>query len=140
MYLLILRWFVLIRNLSLLENLVTVLIAVIVGALGALVLTRNFYHDILVFVFCFIMAGCQYSLLKVRSYRGINLRPIKFISQKILTKRSELLKVLALELLHLHTTQWYSLRKLFLKFYLIIFFFIIIIFRVSSQMQLHPCT
>lgn len=52
------------RNLSLLENLVTVLIAVIVGALGALVLTRNFYHDILVFVFCFIMAGCQYSLLK----------------------------------------------------------------------------
>lgn len=123
MYLLILRWFVLIRNLSLLENLVTVLIAVIVGALGALVLTRNFYHDILVFVFCFIMAGCQYSLLKVRSYRGINLRPIKFISQKILTKRSELSKVLALELLHLHTTQWYSLRKLFLKFYLIIFFF-----------------
>ncbi|XP_056022403.1 pecanex-like protein 1 isoform X2 [Ostrea edulis] len=52
------------RNLTLLENLVTVLIAMLVGALGALVLTRNFYHDILVFVFCFIIAGCQYSLLK----------------------------------------------------------------------------
>lgn len=83
MYWLIIIRSVLIRNLSLLENLVTVLIAVIVGALGALVLTRNFYHDILVFVFCIIMAGCQYSLLKVRSHRGINLPPTEFISQKI---------------------------------------------------------
>lgn len=83
MYWLIIIRSVLIRNLSLLENLVTVLIAVIVGALGALVLTRNFYHDILVFVFCFIMAGCQYSLLKVRSHKCINLPPTEFISQKI---------------------------------------------------------
>ncbi|XP_061167093.1 pecanex-like protein 1 [Saccostrea echinata] len=52
------------RNLSVIENLITVLIAIMVGALGALVLTRNFYHDIWVFVFCFIIAGCQYSLLK----------------------------------------------------------------------------
>jgi hypothetical protein len=57
------------RNLTLLENLVTVFIAMLVGALGALVLTRNFYHDIQVFVFCFIIAGCQYSLLKVSKER-----------------------------------------------------------------------
>ena len=53
------------RNLSLVESGVAILMAVAVGALGALVLTSNFYHDLWIFFFCFIMAGCQYCLLKV---------------------------------------------------------------------------
>ena len=53
------------RNLSLAESSVAILMAVAVGALGALVLTSNFYHDLWIFFFCFIMAGCQYCLLKV---------------------------------------------------------------------------
>ncbi|XP_048259849.1 pecanex-like protein 1 isoform X1 [Haliotis rufescens] len=52
------------RSLSVFENIVAVLMAVAVGALGALVLSCNFYHDIWIFVFCFIIAGCQYCLLK----------------------------------------------------------------------------
>ncbi|KAK3093672.1 hypothetical protein FSP39_018732 [Pinctada imbricata] len=52
------------RNLGILENLIAVIIAIIVGALGALVLSSNFYHDIFVFLFCFIIASCQYSLIK----------------------------------------------------------------------------
>ena len=46
------------------ENLIAVMMAVIVGALGALVLARGFYIDFWMFMFCFIMAGCQYSLVK----------------------------------------------------------------------------
>ncbi|KAL3873552.1 hypothetical protein ACJMK2_036651 [Sinanodonta woodiana] len=52
------------RNLSVIENIVAVIIAVMVAALGALVLRNNFYYDFSIFVFCFVMAGCQYSLLK----------------------------------------------------------------------------
>ncbi|KAK7103857.1 pecanex-like protein 1 isoform X2 [Littorina saxatilis] len=52
------------RNLSLIESSVAILMAIVVGALGALVLTANFYHDLWIFFFCFIMAGCQYCLLK----------------------------------------------------------------------------
>ncbi|XP_060592528.1 pecanex-like protein 1 [Ruditapes philippinarum] len=36
----------------------------VVGGLGALVLAGEFYYDIWMFLFCFIMAGCQYSLIK----------------------------------------------------------------------------
>lgn len=59
------------RSLSVFENIVAVLMAVAVGALGALVLSCNFYHDIWIFVFCFIIAGCQYCLLKVSIACGI---------------------------------------------------------------------
>jgi len=52
------------RNLSLVENIVAVLMAMLVGALGGLVLARGFYLDIPMFLFCFILAGCQYSLIK----------------------------------------------------------------------------
>ncbi|XP_025105785.1 pecanex-like protein 1 isoform X5 [Pomacea canaliculata] len=52
------------RNLSLVEAGIAVLMAIAVGALGALVLTSNFYHDLWIFVFCFVVASCQYCLLK----------------------------------------------------------------------------
>lgn len=52
------------RNLSVIENLIAVMMAMCVGALGALVLAGEFYYDFWMFLFCFIMAGCQYSLIK----------------------------------------------------------------------------
>ncbi|XP_052769095.1 pecanex-like protein 1 isoform X2 [Mya arenaria] len=52
------------RNLSVIENVIAVLMAVLVGALGGLVLARDFYVDIPMFLFCFVLAGCQYSLVK----------------------------------------------------------------------------
>lgn len=57
--------FIFCRNLSLVEAGIAVLMAIAVGALGALVLTSNFYHDLWIFVFCFVVASCQYCLLKV---------------------------------------------------------------------------
>ena len=56
--------FVFCRNLSVIENIISVMMAVLVGGLGALILSRNIYYDFWIFVFCFIIAGCQYSLLK----------------------------------------------------------------------------
>lgn len=52
------------RNLTLGENLVAVLMAVAVSSLGALILSSHFYQDFYIFLFCFILASCQYSLLK----------------------------------------------------------------------------
>ena len=40
--------------------------AIMVAVLGVLVLNTGCYHDISIFLFCFVMAGCQYGLLKVR--------------------------------------------------------------------------
>jgi hypothetical protein len=53
------------RNLTTVENCIAVIIAVVVGAIGALVLSANFYYDFWVFMFCFVIAGCQYSVMKV---------------------------------------------------------------------------
>ena len=53
------------RNLTTIENGVAVMIAVFVGAIGALVLSANFYYDFWVFMFCFVIASCQYSVMKV---------------------------------------------------------------------------
>ncbi len=53
------------RN-TILETVISVLLAVGVGVLGALLLAMGFYQDFWIFVLCFIMACCQYSLLKVR--------------------------------------------------------------------------
>ncbi|KAL5009342.1 hypothetical protein ScPMuIL_014923 [Solemya velum] len=52
------------RNLSVIENSIAVIMAVFVGGLGALVLSSGFYQDFWIFLFCFILAGCQYSVLK----------------------------------------------------------------------------
>lgn len=46
------------------ENILSVTLAILVAALGALCLTMGFFQDIYSFLFCFIMASCQYSLLK----------------------------------------------------------------------------
>ncbi|XP_014673799.1 PREDICTED: pecanex-like protein 1 [Priapulus caudatus] len=52
------------RNVGVMDNVIAVLLAMAVGALGALMLAHNFFQDFWIFLFCFIMAGCQYSLLK----------------------------------------------------------------------------
>lgn len=52
------------RNLSLFELFITIILATSVAILGASVLYYQFYKDINAFVFCFVMAGCQYSLVK----------------------------------------------------------------------------
>ncbi|XP_025412111.1 pecanex-like protein 1 isoform X3 [Sipha flava] len=52
------------RNLTLFELFITIILATAVAVLGALVLYYKFYRDIHAFVFCFVMAGCQYSLVK----------------------------------------------------------------------------
>lgn len=52
------------RNITLLELFITIILATSVAILGASVLYFKFYRDIHAFVFCFVMAGCQYSLIK----------------------------------------------------------------------------
>lgn len=52
------------RNLTLLELFITIILTTLVAVLGASVLYYQFYKDIHAFVFCFVMAGCQYSLVK----------------------------------------------------------------------------
>ena len=47
------------------ENAVSVFLAVLIGVLGALLLSNEFYRDLATFIFCFVIASCQYSLLKV---------------------------------------------------------------------------
>ena len=50
---------------TLIETVISVVLAVGVGVLGAMLLTHQFYVDFWIFVLCFVMASCQYSLLKV---------------------------------------------------------------------------
>ncbi|XP_077493179.1 pecanex isoform X2 [Amblyomma americanum] len=52
------------RNLTAMENILSVVLAVLVAILGALCLSRGFFQDIYSFLFCFVMASCQYCLLK----------------------------------------------------------------------------
>lgn len=52
------------RNLTITETFLTVILGVLVSVLGAVLLYLNFYKDIMAFVFCFIIASSQYSLLK----------------------------------------------------------------------------
>ncbi|GAB1609485.1 1,Pecanex 2,Pecanex 3, pecanex [Argonauta hians] len=52
------------RNLTIFENFVAIFMAVAVSSLGAVVLSSHFYKDFYIFIFCFILASCQYSLLK----------------------------------------------------------------------------
>ena len=46
------------------ETTASILLALGVACLGALLLYEGFFKDFWVFLFCFIMASCQYSLLK----------------------------------------------------------------------------
>ena len=50
-----------------LETISSMLLAVGVGVLGACLLAKGFFQDFWIFTFCFVMASCQYSLLKVRN-------------------------------------------------------------------------
>ncbi|XP_044747747.1 pecanex-like protein 1 [Coccinella septempunctata] len=52
------------RNLTLSETFISITLSVLVALLGALLLYLDFYKDIPAFIFCFVMASCQYSLLK----------------------------------------------------------------------------
>ena len=52
------------RSLSATENIISVILAIIVGIFSACVLNEGYYQDILIFLFCAVTAGCQYSLLK----------------------------------------------------------------------------
>ncbi|XP_035223294.1 pecanex-like protein 1 isoform X2 [Stegodyphus dumicola] len=51
-------------NLTVTENVISVVLAVLVAAFGALSLSRNLFEDMWSFIFCFIIASCQYTLLK----------------------------------------------------------------------------
>jgi len=52
------------RNLTVFETIVSTFLASTVAGLGLLLLQQGFYRDIFAFIFCFVTAGCQYSLLK----------------------------------------------------------------------------
>lgn len=52
------------RNLTVFETIVSTILAAAVAGLGLFLLQEGFYRDISAFVFCFVTAGCQYSLLK----------------------------------------------------------------------------
>lgn len=52
------------RNLTLGETLLSTFLGILVSLLGAILLHLGFYQDLLAFVFCLVVASCQYSLLK----------------------------------------------------------------------------
>ncbi|XP_020296793.1 pecanex-like protein 3 isoform X2 [Pseudomyrmex gracilis] len=52
------------RNLTVFESVISTLLASVVAGLGLLLLQQGFYRDIFAFMFCFVTAGCQYTLLK----------------------------------------------------------------------------
>ncbi|GLV35789.1 pecanex [Carabus blaptoides fortunei] len=52
------------RNLTLWETIVSSLLGICVACFGATLLHLGFYKDLLAFIFCFVVASCQYSLLK----------------------------------------------------------------------------
>jgi hypothetical protein len=52
------------RNLTWDETLLSLSLAILVAAFGSLLLQLGFFRDIFAFMFCFVIAGCQYSLIK----------------------------------------------------------------------------
>ena len=52
------------RN-NFLENALSVILAIAIGVLGGVILALDFYRDFFTFLFCFVIASCHYSLLKV---------------------------------------------------------------------------
>jgi hypothetical protein len=52
------------RNLGWLDAALSIVLAVCVGVAAAAVLDTGCYQDLAIFAFCFVVAGCQYSLLK----------------------------------------------------------------------------
>lgn len=56
------------------ENVFAVVLASLVAFLGFLLLLQGFFRDIWVFLFCLVIASCQYSLLKVRRVIALTVR------------------------------------------------------------------
>lgn len=56
------------RNKHKIEAVASVLLAILVAVLGYWLLLSDFYKDFWIFAFCFVLAGCQFSLIKVRRY------------------------------------------------------------------------
>lgn len=56
------------RNKYKIEAVVSVLLAVLVAVLGYWLLLAEFFKDFWIFVFCFVLAGCQFSLIKVSKF------------------------------------------------------------------------
>ena len=52
------------RSISPVENIASVILSILVAIFAALVLNEGYYRDLLIFLFCAVTAGCQYSLLK----------------------------------------------------------------------------
>ena len=52
------------RNICPAENIFSVVLAVLVGLLAAIILDSGHYYDLWIFLFCIVTASCQYSLLK----------------------------------------------------------------------------
>lgn len=52
------------RNLTLTETVLSLFLAILVSCLGSVLLNLGFYRDIPAFIFCFVIASCQYSLIK----------------------------------------------------------------------------
>lgn len=52
------------RTRSVVDCVIAIVMCVMVGAAGGCLLAGNYYHDLWAFVLCFVMAGCQYSLVK----------------------------------------------------------------------------
>lgn len=52
------------RNLTWTEAFLSLFLAVSVSCLGSVLLHLDFYKDIPAFIFCFVIASCQYSLIK----------------------------------------------------------------------------
>lgn len=57
-------WF---RNKNVVQAMIAVLLATLVALLGYMLLSRNYFYDFWLFVLCFVIAKCQFSLLKVSS-------------------------------------------------------------------------
>jgi len=52
------------RTVTVWETVLSVILCVLVAICGAQLLRSGYYRDIMAFLLCFTIAGCQYSLLK----------------------------------------------------------------------------
>ncbi|KAE8738165.1 pecanex [Frankliniella occidentalis] len=52
------------RTLTLWETILSVILSVLVAVIGGALLYSGYYRDVMAFLLCFTIAGCQYSLLK----------------------------------------------------------------------------
>ncbi|MEQ2217510.1 Pecanex-like protein 1, partial [Xenoophorus captivus] len=66
------------RNREVLENVLSMVLAILVAFLGSVLLVHGFFTDIWVFQFCLVIASCQYSLLKGHNRIIAYSRPVYF--------------------------------------------------------------